>query len=145
MAGIFFQLVTKIHELEPRLKVAKLFCQWLGGDRKKTCINILPLVPLLMMPSVMVKKFDSIDPRTTLSTSRTSSTTQRTTFSPPKSTSTFSTTSAASPLSIFRDDGVELSGVNALELELLSRISGTRRDSRPIRIGSNQLGVDQVD
>ena len=54
------------------------------------------------------------------------------------------TTSAASPLSIFRDHGVELSGVNALELELLSRISGTRRDSRPIRIGSNQLGADQV-
>ena len=33
LAGIFFQLATKICELEPRLKVAKLFCQWLGGDR----------------------------------------------------------------------------------------------------------------
>ena len=26
----FLQLATKIRELEPRLKVMKLFCQWLG-------------------------------------------------------------------------------------------------------------------
>ena len=31
--GYFFQLATKICELEPRLKVAKKFCQWLRGDR----------------------------------------------------------------------------------------------------------------
>ena len=29
----FFQLATKLHELEPRMEVAKLFCQWLRGDR----------------------------------------------------------------------------------------------------------------
>ena len=28
----FLQLATKICELEPRLKVTKLFCQWLRGD-----------------------------------------------------------------------------------------------------------------
>ena len=33
LMGYFFLLATKIRELEPRLKVAKLFCQWLGGDR----------------------------------------------------------------------------------------------------------------
>ena len=33
LAGIFFQLATKICKLEPRPKVTKLFCQWLGGDR----------------------------------------------------------------------------------------------------------------
>ena len=35
LAGYFFLLATKSCELEPRLKVAKLFCQWLRGDRVK--------------------------------------------------------------------------------------------------------------
>ena len=46
LAGIFFQLATKIHELEPRPKVAKLFCQWLGGDRtliEKKSINYVQM------------------------------------------------------------------------------------------------------
>ena len=30
--GYFFQLATKSCKLEPRPKVAKLFCQWLGGS-----------------------------------------------------------------------------------------------------------------
>ena len=38
-----------------------------------------------------------------------------------------------------------LSGVNALELELLSRISGTRRDSRPILIGTGPGDQEAVD
>ena len=33
------QIATKICKLEPRLKVAKLFCQWLGGDRDHTNKN----------------------------------------------------------------------------------------------------------
>ena len=33
LTGIFFQLATKSCKLEPIPKVAKLFCQWLGGDR----------------------------------------------------------------------------------------------------------------
>jgi hypothetical protein len=80
------------------------------------------------------------------STDRTTFSTQRSTLASTFATTTAripSTTSVAAPLSIFRDDGVARSGVNALELELLSRISGTRRDSRPIRIGSGQQG-DQV-
>jgi len=53
------------------------------------------------------------------------------------------TTSSAAPLSVLdsssRDalSSEDFAGVNPLELELLSRISGTRRDSRPIRIGAN--------
>ena len=31
--GYFFQFPTKSHKVEPRPKVAKLFHQWLGGDR----------------------------------------------------------------------------------------------------------------
>ena len=31
--GYFFQFATFSRKLEPRPKVAKLFCQWHGGDR----------------------------------------------------------------------------------------------------------------
>jgi len=37
---------------------------------------------------------------------------------------------------------IRLPGVNALELELLSRISGTRRDSRPISLQSDHGSPD---
>ena len=33
--GYIFQLATKSCKLEPRPKGAKLFCQLLGGDRRK--------------------------------------------------------------------------------------------------------------
>ena len=44
LAGIFFQLATKIRKLEPRLKVAKLFCQWLMGDRLKNLEQSISLL-----------------------------------------------------------------------------------------------------
>ena len=54
-------------------------------------------------------------------------------------------TSAAHPLSIFgrkptksSNKDLRLSGVDPLELELLSRISGTHRDTRPISISSKE-------
>ena len=43
LAGIFFQLATKIRELEPRPKVAKVFCQWLRGDRNNFRVPIFLL------------------------------------------------------------------------------------------------------
>merc|ERR1712037_417484 len=58
-------------------------------------------------------------------------------------------TSSAAPLSVLDRDtsfsSDDFSGVNPLELELLSRISGTRRDSRPIRIGANSRAPSQSD
>ena len=51
-------------------------------------------------------------------------------------------------LFVFRDTSFssdDFSGVNPLELELLSRISGTRRDSRPIRIVANSRAPSQSD
>merc|ERR1739844_337519 len=51
------------------------------------------------------------------------------------------TTSVAPPLSVLQgSDSSDFAGVNPLELELLSRISGTRRDSRPIPIGGSNRG-----
>merc|ERR1711981_1108231 len=60
-------------------------------------------------------------------------------------------TSPAHPLSIFgrkppnsSDKDLRLSGVDPLELELLSRISGTHRDTRPIRINSREKTEDEM-
>merc|ERR1711981_1273614 len=60
-------------------------------------------------------------------------------------------TSPAHPLSIFgrkppnsSDKDLRLSGVDPLELELLSRISGTHRDTRPISINSREKTEDEM-
>merc|ERR1711981_717481 len=60
-------------------------------------------------------------------------------------------TSPAHPLSIFgrkppnsSDKDLRLSGVDPLELELLSRISGTHRDTRPISINSRDKTEDEM-
>ena len=37
--GYFFQFATFSCKLEPRPKVSKLFCQWLGGDRFSNAIT----------------------------------------------------------------------------------------------------------
>ena len=46
--GYFFQFATKSHELEPRLKLMKLFCQWLGGDRQ----NIIESTDKIKLKSI---------------------------------------------------------------------------------------------
>ena len=80
--------------------------------------------------------------------SPTSSSAERTTTSFGRGGTTFKSveeTSVAHPLSVFgrkptksSDKDLRLTGVDPLELELLSRISGTHRDTRPLSINNRE-------